>query len=220
MAPIVPISHATMVLNLGEQTVYTDPVGGADAFKGQPAPTIILVTDIHGDHLDADTLSAISTEDTTIVVPKAVADMLPKSLPGTVVILANGETTTQKGISIEAIPMYNMPESPTAPHTKGRGNGYVITSTGQRIYIAGDTGPTPEMKALKNIDIAFIPMNLPYTMSVEDAAQAVLAFQPKVVHPYHYRGPDGLADINKFKQLVEAGNKNITVDLLNFYPEK
>lgn len=212
---VTPISHATIVLNMGNQVIYTDPVGGAEAFAGQPVPNIILVTDIHGDHLDAATLQAVSKESTVIVVPQAVAEELPKNLPGTVVVLANGEKSDQLGINIEAIPMYNMPESSTAPHTKGRGNGYVITADGKRVYVAGDTGDTPEMRALKNIDVAFIPMNLPYTMSVESAADAVLEFKPKQVSPYHFRG----SDVEKFKDLVNAGDPTINVQLLNFYPE-
>lgn len=216
---ITPISHASFVLDLNGQTIYNDPVGGAQAFASQKAPSIILVSDIHGDHLDPETLAAIAAEDTVIVVPQAVADMLPENLPGTVVVLANGEKTTQKGIDIKALPMYNIPETADARHTKGRGNGYIISANGERIYIAGDTAATPEMKALQDIDIAFIPMNLPFTMGIEEAAEGVTAFQPKVVHPYHYRGQDGLADVNKFKQLVESKNPNIKVDLLNFYPE-
>lgn len=217
---VTPISHATMVLKLGGQVLYTDPVGGAKAFAGQPAPNLILITDIHPDHLNAETLSAIAKKETVIVVPQAVKDLLPKKLTGTVVVLHNGEKTTQKGIAIEAIPMYNMPESKDSPHTKGRGNGYIVSAQGKRVYIAGDTGATPEMRALKNIDIAFIPMNLPYTMSIEEAAGGVLAFKPKVVHPYHYKGQDGISDINKFKKLVEAGDPNIKVELLNFYPQQ
>lgn len=215
---VTPISHASMVLDLGGVIVYNDPVGGADAFVGQPEPHIILISDIHGDHLEPETVQALTTERTTIVVPQAVADELPQTLPGKIVILNNGDSTSLEGIEIQAIPMYNVPESDDAFHTKGRGNGYLLVAQNQRIYIAGDTGGIPEMRELQNIDRAFIPMNLPYTMSVEEAADAVLAFKPKVVHPYHYRGPDGLADINKFKELVTAGDPNITVELLNFYP--
>ncbi len=215
-----PISHASMVMVLAGQTIYNDPVGEVSLYTGNSAPDIILLSDIHGDHLEPLTLKTISTKDTVIVAPKAVAETLPKDIPGTVVLLANGESTDLKGIHIEAIPMYNVPESPSAPHTRGRGNGYVIEASGERIYIAGDTSNTPEMKALKDIDIAFIPMNLPYTMSVEVASEAVIAFKPKIVHPYHYRGPEGLSDINKFKELVEKGDPNIRVDLLNFYPEE
>ncbi len=215
---VTPISHATMVLHLGGQIVYTDPVGGGDAFKGQPTPNIVLITDIHEDHLNAETLAAVAKADTVIVVPQAVKDTLLENIPGTIVVLVNGEKTTQKGIEIESIPMYNIPESNEAFHTKGRGNGYVISADNQRVYIAGDTSVTPEMRALKNIDVAFIPMNLPYTMDVEEAADGVVAFKPKVVHPYHYRGPEGLSDVNKFKELVNAKDPNITVELLNFYP--
>jgi len=215
---VTPITHATMVLKLGGQVIYTDPVGGMDAFKGQPEPTIILVTDIHGDHMSAETLQAVATDGTITVVPQAVKDQLPDSIPGTIVVMKNGEKATQKGIEIEAIPMYNIPESETAFHTKGRGNGYVVSADGERIYIAGDTSVTPEMKALQNIDVAFIPMNLPYTMGVDEAAEGVVAFKPKVVHPYHYQGQDGFADVNKFKELVEASDPNIKVQLLNFYP--
>jgi L-ascorbate metabolism protein UlaG (beta-lactamase superfamily) len=114
--------------------------------------------------------------------------------------------------------MYNLPESPTAMHTKGRGNGYVLGIGGKLIYLSGDTQGIPEMRSLKNIDIAFICMNLPYTMDIKEAADAVLEFKPKIVYPYHYRGKDGLSDINAFKALVEAGNKNIEVRLRTWYP--
>ena len=117
--------------------------------------------------------------------------------------------------------MYNLPTAANKDfHTKGRGNGYVIERSGKRVYIAGDTAGIPEMRALKNIDIALVPMNLPYTMDVAEAAEAVLAFKPKQVFPYHYRGPDGLADISKFKELVNASNPKIEVVLLNWYPIK
>ena len=217
---ITPISHATMVLHLGGQVIYTDPVGGGKVFAGQPEPTIILVTDIHSDHMDADTLRAVTTERTIIVVPQAVKEQLPADLPGIMVVLHNGEKTNQKNVEIEAIPMYNIPESNSAFHPKGRGNGYLVSISGKRIYIAGDTDAIPEMRALKNIDIAFVPMNPPYTMDIEEAAEGVIAFKPKVVYPYHYRGPNGLSDINKFKELVESKDPNIKVELLNFYPKQ
>jgi L-ascorbate metabolism protein UlaG (beta-lactamase superfamily) len=149
-----------------------------------------------------------------------VADKLPDADKVQLVILKNNEQTLQSGISILAIPMYNLPESSTAMHTKGRGNGYVLTIGGKRIYISGDTQGIPEMRSLKNIDIAFICMNLPYTMDIKEAADAVLAFQPRIVYPYHYRGKDGLSDVNGFKSLVQAGNKNIDVRLRNWYPGK
>jgi L-ascorbate metabolism protein UlaG (beta-lactamase superfamily) len=110
--------------------------------------------------------------------------------------------------------MYNLPEAPDAFHTKGRGNGYVLTIGGKNIYISGDTEDIPEMRSLTNIDIAFVCMNLPYTMDPTQAAQGVLAFKPKIVYPYHYRGQD----VNTFKTLVNEGNKNIEVRLREWYP--
>ncbi|MGA8854878.1 MAG: MBL fold metallo-hydrolase, partial [Christiangramia sp.] len=105
-------------------------------------------------------------------------------------------------------------------HTKGRGNGYVLEKDGKRLYISGDTEDIPEMRALKNIDIALVSMNLPYTMPVDQAAEGVLAFQPKKVIPYHYRGKEGFSDVEEFKRLVNKGNPNIEVELMEWYPEK
>ena len=215
---IIPISHATAILNWNNKVLYIDPIGGVEAFEGKPQPDIILVTDIHGDHLNAATLEAVSQESTVLIVPAAVAGELPSSLAEKAITLNNGETTVQSGFSIEAIPMYNLPESEDSFHTKGRGNGYVIESNGKRVYIAGDTEDISEMRNLKDIDIALIPMNLPFTMTVESAADAVLDFQPRQVFPYHYRGKDGVSDIVKFKELVDAGNSNVEVIQLNWYP--
>jgi len=212
---IQPITHATLVLSYHNKNIYVDPTGGADAFKGLAAPDIILITDIHGDHFDPKTIDAINTSKAVLVVPQAVADKLPATTDKQkIVILKNGDKTKQQEISIEAIPMYNLPEAPDAYHTKGRGNGYVLNIGDKHIYISGDTEDIPEMRALKNIDIAFVCMNLPYTMPVEQAAQGVLAFKPKVVYPYHYRGQD----VNTFKTLVNEGDKNIEVRLRNWYP--
>ena len=223
---IVPIEHATMVMKWGGKIIYTDPVGGREAFVDQPEPDLILITDIHGDHLDIKTLETVSRSKTVIITPMAVADKLLNTIAGDLLVIKNGQKTNQKtsqkvnlnGFSIEAIPMYNLPEKADAYHVKGRGNGYVISDGSKRVYISGDTADIPEMRNLKNIDIAFVSMNLPFTMSVESAASGVLAFKPAKVYPYHYRGPDGLADINKFKSLVNSGDSNIEVILLNWYP--
>jgi L-ascorbate metabolism protein UlaG (beta-lactamase superfamily) len=215
---IQPLVHASFVLELKDLTIYVDPTGGAKNYTGIRQPDLILVTDIHGDHFDPATLSAVRTGKTVIVVPKAVADKMPDSLKTKVVIMNNGDKSTQSGIGITALPMYNLPESPTAMHTKGRGNGYVLAIGGKNLYISGDTQGIPEMRALKNIDIAFVCMNLPYTMSIDEAADAVLAFKPKTVYPYHYRGQGGLSDVNAFKAKVNAGDKNINVVLKNWYP--
>lgn len=215
---IQPIQHASLVLTVQGITIYVDPSGGADYFKGIAAPGMILITDIHGDHFDLKTLDAVKTAATVLVVPQAVADKLPAADKDKLVILKNGDNSVQSGINISAIPMYNLPESPTAMHTKGRGNGYVLGIGGKNIYISGDTQGIPEMRALKNIDVAFVCMNLPYTMDVKEAADAVLTFKPKIVYPFHYRGQGGFSDVNAFKSLVEAGNKNIEVRLRNWYP--
>lgn len=216
---VTPISHATAVLNWDGSVIYTDPTGGKEAFIGQLPPSIVVVTDVHGDHLNADTLTAVLAS-ATLIVPQAVYDLLPDALKAKAKILDNGETITEQGFNILAMPMYNLPESPESRHTKGRGNGYVIEKEGFRVYVAGDTAGIPEMRALSDIDMAFVPMNLPFTMGVEEAASAVLDFKPRQVYPFHYRGENGLADTNHFKELVNAVDPNIEVVLLDWYPEE
>ena len=213
---VQPIMHASLILSVKGVTIYADP-NGASLFAGMTPPDIILITDIHGDHFDVKTIDSLKTASTILVMPQVCADKLPEADMAHLVVLKNGDESTQMGIKIMAIPMYNLPESPTAMHTKGRGNGYVLTIGGKRVYLSGDTQGIPEMRSLKNIDIAFVCMNLPYTMTVDEAASAVLSFQPKVVYPYHYRGKDGLSDVNKFKTLVDAGQKPIDVILRDWY---
>jgi L-ascorbate metabolism protein UlaG (beta-lactamase superfamily) len=194
---ITPLNHATLQIKHGTHVIDVDPVGQAD-YTGLAAPTLILITDIHGDHLDPATVDKIKQPTTKIVTPAAAA---PK-LQGDKVVIANGETKTVDGIAIEAVAMYNLQRGPSAGtfyHDKTRGNGYILTLGGKRVYIAGDTECTPEMKALKNIDVAFMPMNLPYTMPPSEAADCAKAFRPKIVYPYHYRGqkPEEFADALK-----------------------
>ncbi|HKG06113.1 MAG TPA: MBL fold metallo-hydrolase [Pedobacter sp.] len=215
---IQPITHATMVLTYQGKNIYIDPTGGAEVFKGLAGPDIILITDIHGDHFDPKTIDAINTSKAMLIVPQAVADKLPDNYDKEkLVILKNGDKTLQAGISITAFPMYNLPDAENANyHIRGRGNGYILEIGGKNIYISGDTADTPEMRALKDIDIAFICMNLPYTMDVNGAAQGVLAFKPKVVYPYHYKGQD----VKIFTTLVNTSDKNIDVRLRNWYPNE
>lgn len=217
---IQPVSHASLVLTWNDKTIYVDPTGGAAAYAGMAKPDLILITDIHGDHMDPKTLDAIETDGAVLVAPQAVADQLSAKYKSQVVVLANGKSATQVGLPISAIPMYNLPEAADAMHPKGRGNGYILDLGGKRIYIAGDTEGTSEMRSLKNIDVAFVPMNLPYTMDVEQAADAVLDFKPKVVYPYHYRGQSGLSDVEAFKKQVNDKNKSIDVRLKDWYSEK
>ena len=215
---IYPVEHATAVLKWDEITLYVDPVGGADAFKGFPKPDLILITDIHGDHMSIETLEALDTGKAKIVVPQLVADELPENFTPQIDVLNNGDSKERFGILIEAIPMYNLREEALKFHVKGRGNGYVLSKDGMRVYFSGDTEDIPEMRALQDIDKAFVCMNLPYTMTVESAADAVLEFKPKEVYPYHYRGRPDVGDVAKFKELVNSGNPEIKVVQLDWYP--
>ena len=202
-----PISHATFVIEIDSITIYVDPVGGAEIFKGHKKADIILITDIHGDHMNRETVISVKQKDAKIIAPKAVIESIKMGAA-----LNNDETLEVGDISIKAIPMYNLTAERLKYHLKGRGNGYVISALGKQIYISGDTEDIPEMRRLKNIDYAFICMNLPYTMTVEQAASAILEMKPKYVFPYHHRG----SDIEKFRELVEK-DKNIEVKILKWY---
>ena len=214
---IYPISHATAVLTSAENVIYIDPTGGAEAFVNYDKPTLVFITDIHGDHLDIKTLEALDLSSAIIVAPKAVAEKISSLTVKEIIVMNNGDEKTLSNIKAEAIPMYNLREEALNFHPKGRGNGYLLTINDERIYFSGDTEDIPEMRSLKNIDKAFICMNLPYTMTVESAASAVLDFKPKQVYPYHYRGTDGMSDVAKFKTLVTEGNSGIEVVQLNWY---
>lgn len=220
LAKITPISHATAVINFNDEIVYIDPTGGSAAFNSFEKPTFVLITDIHGDHMNMKTLNELDLSESTIVAPKAVAERLEKINCKEVIVINNGQTQSFDTFTIEAIPMYNLREEALKFHTKGRGNGYVLTINNERIYFSGDTEDIPEMRNLKNIDRAFVCMNLPYTMTVESAADAVLAFKPKKVFPYHYRGGDGLSDVEKFKKLVTEKDSSVEVVELDWYPNK
>ncbi|MEZ5319924.1 MAG: MBL fold metallo-hydrolase [Vicinamibacterales bacterium] len=205
---ILPVNHASLQIAFGQAIIDVDPVAQAN-FDGLHAPTLILVTDIHGDHLDPASVQKLGTPSTSVVAPAAAADRLPGAT-----VIANGETKTVAGVRIEAVPMYNLTRGPSAGqlfHDKGRGNGYVLTLGGKRIYIAGDTECTPEMKALRDIDVAFLPMNLPYTMTPAEAADCAKAFHPAIVYPYHYRGQD----VNAFARALEG--TGIDVRLRDWY---
>jgi L-ascorbate metabolism protein UlaG (beta-lactamase superfamily) len=187
---IFPIEHASFVMTVPGMVIYADPVGGASAYEGHPAPDLILITHEHGDHYDVPTLTALVGEQTQLVTNPAVFDMLPEELKAKATSIGNGESHTVGDLRIEAIPAYNTTEGRLHYHPQGRDNGYVLTVAGRRVYIAGDTEDIPEMRALSGIHIAFVPMNLPFTMDIDQASSAVVEFKPAVVYPYHYKGQD------------------------------
>jgi L-ascorbate metabolism protein UlaG (beta-lactamase superfamily) len=205
---ITPLNHASTLIEAGGKTIYLDPAKPVK-FGGMAKADLIMITDIHGDHMDPDSIREISKADTEIFAPPAVVQTVTTGKP-----IANGETKTWGAWTIEAIPAYNLKRGPASGklfHDKGRGNGYVLTYGGKRFYFSGDTEGVPEMRALKNIDVAFICMNLPYTMPPEEAADAVKAFHPKIVIPYHYRG----SDLSVFQKALEG--TGIEVRLLEWY---
>ncbi|WP_318308252.1 MBL fold metallo-hydrolase [Flagellimonas crocea] len=217
-AKITPIEHATAVIEWNGNTIYIDPVGGKAAFEGQQSPDIIFITDVHGDHFNPETLNELDLEGVQIVAPDAVKLQMEEGLSSKTTTIKNGETKEMAGFSVKALPMYNLREEAKDFHVKGRGNGYVFTFGDERIYFSGDTEDIPEMRALENIDKAFVCMNLPYTMTVESAADAVLEFKPNQVYPYHYRGRPDVSDVEKFKTLVNEGDSNINVVQWDWYP--
>ena len=216
---VIPVEHASFVMKVNGKNLYIDPVGGADKYNDLPKPDIIFVTDIHGDHMNAETLLALTKDNSAIqiVCPKAVRDQLPEKLHQFTVVMNNDDENEFLGINVKAIPMYNLREEAKDFHVKGRGNGYLFNVNNQNIYVSGDTEDIPEMRNLKNIDLAFVCMNLPYTMPIDAAADAVLDFKPKKVYPYHYRGKDGMSDVEQFKNIVTTNNPNIEVEILDWY---
>lgn len=190
---IYPIDHASFLIGTADGLIAVDPVGKVDQIAEVGSPSLILVTHEHGDHFDAETLTGLMalSPSAQLVVNPAVMDMLPKELAARATSLANGDTTTSGSYGIEAVPAYNMTEGRLDFHPEGRDNGYVVSYGDFRIYISGDTEDTPEMRALQDIDLAFVCMNLPFTMDSDAAASAVSEFAPTYVYPYHYRGRDG-----------------------------
>lgn len=188
---VTPIMHASVQIEYAGIVIQVDPYSKGDLSRALPAD-LIVVTDIHGDHMDPPAIAKLRKPGARVVMPAAVQRESAGAIPDPIVVMANGETRTVLGATIEAVPMYNIPAAGQDPsqvrHTKGRGNGYIVTLGGKRLYFAGDTGCTPEMRALKNIDAAFLPMNPPNTMLPSEAAECARAFKPKIAYPYHYRG--------------------------------
>ena len=193
------VGHGTLIFSYDGKVIHIDPTTMTQSdYASLPKADLILVTHEHGDHLDPKAIDAIRTADTKIVCNAASADSIPDAI-----VMNNGDTRTVAGIPVEAVPAYN-PEKQF--HKKGNGNGYILTFGDKRVYVAGDTENVPEIKSLKNIDVAFLPMNLPFTMTPEQVADVAKAMQPKVLYPYHFGNSDTqkLVDLLKEETGIEV----------------
>ncbi len=182
------IGHGTLMFTFNGKTIHVDPVSQEADYTKMPQADLILVTHEHGDHLDAEVIGILRNENTSIVLSGKCAEVVQGGI-----VMENGDVRSVGGLTIAAVPAYNIVhkrDNGQPYHPQGEGNGYVITFGDKRVYVAGDTENTPEMKALKGIDIAFLPMNLPYTMTPEMVADAAKAFRPKILYPYHYGNTD------------------------------
>ncbi len=191
------IGHGSVMFAYHDKIVHVDPVSREGDYSKLPKADVVLITHEHGDHLDPKALGLIRKDQTRVVLTKACAEKVPD---GTVV--KNGDVVTVDGFKIEVVPAYNIAHKrPDGQpfHPKGVGNGYVISFDKTRVYVAGDTENIPEMANLKDIAVAFLPMNLPYTMTPEMAADAARMFQPRILYPYHY----GETDAKKLVELLK-----------------
>ena len=191
------IGHGTLMLMFNEKILHVDPWSQFTDYANMPKADIILITHEHHDHLDPKAIEDVRTENTTLILTQICANQIKGGI-----IMKNGNEETIDGIKIEAVPAYNIEHmrSPGTPyHPKGDGNGYIITFGDKHVYIAGDTENTPELKAIKNIDVAFLPMNLPYTMTPEMVADACKVLKPKILYPYHF----GQTDTSQLKELLK-----------------
>jgi L-ascorbate metabolism protein UlaG (beta-lactamase superfamily) len=202
---ITIIGHGTLMLSHGGKIIHVDPWSQQGDYASLPKADLILVTHDHPDHLDPAAIAAVSKESTRVVV-----NMPSKDKVDGAIAMANGDVRTIEGIHIEAVPAYNLVHmrSPGQPfHPKGVGNGYVLTFGDKRVYIAGDSENTEEMKGLKDIHCAFLPMNLPYTMTPEMVADAAQAMRPDILYPYHY----GDTDTGKLVKLMEGSGVEVRI---------
>jgi L-ascorbate metabolism protein UlaG (beta-lactamase superfamily) len=191
------VGHGTLMFRFNDMIIHIDPVGRSADYTTMPKADLILITHQHGDHLDATAVGQITKPGTEIILTESCRDKLSEGK-----VMKNGDIQEIKGIKIEAVPAYNLVhkrDNGEPFHPKGEGNGYVVTIGNKRVYIAGDTENVPEMAQLKNIDIAFLPMNVPYTMTPEMVADAAKMFNPKVLYPYHY----GNTDVNQLLELLK-----------------
>ena len=195
------LGHGSLLLSFAGKYIYIDPFGKVADYSRLPKADLALVTHEHFDHLDPQALRAMRTDKTVLVATPACASQLPGCL-----VMKNGESLTVTGIQVEAVPAYNLVH--TRPdgqpfHPKGEGNGYILTFGDLRLYIAGDTENIPEMKAIKDISLAFLPMNLPFTMTPEMAAEAARMIKPKILYPYHFGETDTAQLVKLLKDTPE-----------------
>jgi L-ascorbate metabolism protein UlaG (beta-lactamase superfamily) len=198
------LGHASLRLTFGGKEIYIDPFSRMADYSKLPKADVIFITHEHGDHLDPNAVAAVRTAKTVMVLTAACAQQITGGI-----VMKNGDKQTVEGISVEAVPAYNLVhkrENGQPFHPQGQGNGYILTFGDKRVYIAGDTENIPEMKSLRDIDCAFLPMNIPYTMTPEMVADGAKAFRPRIVYPYHY----GETDVSKLESLLRA-EKGITV---------
>jgi L-ascorbate metabolism protein UlaG (beta-lactamase superfamily) len=199
------LGHGSLMFTLGEKIIHVDPYGKVADYSSLPKADLVLVTHEHHDHLDMDALGEIRTSKTKIIMTESCAQQVKGGI-----IMKNGEVRTVDGIHIEAVAAYNMVhkrDNGQPFHPKGVGNGYVLTFGDKRIYVAGDTENIPEMKNLRDIEVAFLPMNLPYTMTPEMVADAARSFHPRVLYPYHY----GQSDTSRLEELLEGEGIEIRI---------
>ena len=190
--------HGSLSVSVGSKIIYVDPVSTYADYSKLPKASMILVTHDHFDHMDVKAIAQLETKSTSVVANSSVVDSLKRGIA-----LKNGEKKTFDGIVVEAVPAYNTSQDKLQFHPKGRDNGYVITINGKRIYVASDTENIPEMSSLKDIDVAFLPMNLPYTMTPQQVAEATRVINPGILYPYHY----GETDVMKFQELLNNNKK-------------
>ncbi len=199
------LGHGSLILAFGGKVIHVDPYGKTADYAALPKADAVLVTHEHQDHLDRAALGNILKPDTELILSRKGVEVLGRGMA-----LDNGEEATVLGIPLRVVPAYNIihkRDSGQPFHPKGDGNGYILTFGDTTVYIAGDTENTPEMKALRGVDIAFLPMNLPYTMTPEMVADAARAFRPKIVYPYHY----GRTDTRKLEELLDGSGVEVRV---------
>jgi L-ascorbate metabolism protein UlaG (beta-lactamase superfamily) len=205
---ILFFGHGSVGFEYGGRYLYVDPVSDYADWAALPKADVIVVTHEHGDHLDMKAVEALAADHTVGFTTAAIAERHGRPEAA----LGHGERRELPFVAVEAMPAYNTSPEKQNFHPKASlHNGYVLTFGGTRVYVAGDSEPTPEMLALKDIDVAFLPVNLPYTMTEEQAAEAVRAIRPRIFYPYHYGGTDHKTDLDKLRRLIDGSGVEMRV---------